>query len=54
MPELLRRWGYVMSNESRWNDGGTKELVAMQWETAPELVEEIEDDYNWSPVERSI
>ncbi|PMD41882.1 hypothetical protein L207DRAFT_511643 [Hyaloscypha variabilis F] len=52
VPESLRRWGYVMWNESRWTEMGAKELVVMQWETAPELVEEIEVDCNWSPVGR--
>ena len=52
VPELLRRWGYVMWDESRWSDVGAKELVAKQWETAPELVEEISNDRNWTPVRR--
>jgi len=51
VPESLRRCGYVMWNESWWTDMGAKELVVMQWEMAPELIEEIEDDYNWSPVD---
>jgi hypothetical protein len=41
-----------MWNESRWTEMGAKELVVMQWERAPELVEEIEDDCNWNPVGR--
>lgn len=52
VPELLRRWGYVIWNESRWNEMRAKQLVVMQWETAPELVEEIEDGCGWSPVGR--
>lgn len=51
MPESLKRWGYVIWDASRWTDMGMNELVAMQWETAPELVEQIEFDYSWSPVE---
>lgn len=52
VPVSLRRWGYVMWNESRWTDMGVKELIVMQWETAPGLIEEIKNDYNWSPLER--
>ncbi|KAK5992079.1 hypothetical protein PT974_05476 [Cladobotryum mycophilum] len=50
VPESLRRWGYVMWNESRWTEMGARELIKMQWETAPDLVREIEFDYDWSPV----
>ncbi|KAK7430734.1 hypothetical protein QQZ08_002778 [Neonectria magnoliae] len=50
VPESLRRWGYVMWNERQWNDSGAKELIATQWQTAPELVDEIENDYDWRPV----
>ncbi|RYO76292.1 hypothetical protein DL766_008929 [Monosporascus sp. MC13-8B] len=52
VPESLRRLGYVMWDERRWTDIGAKGLVASQWETALELVEEIEDGYNWGPVGR--
>lgn len=51
VPESLKRWGYVTWDASRWTDMGAKGLVAMQWETALKLVEQIEFDYNWSPVE---
>jgi hypothetical protein len=51
VPESLKRWGYVIWDASRWTDIGANELFAMQWETAPELVEQIEFDYSWSPVE---
>lgn len=50
VPESVRRWGYIMWNEGRWSFAGAKELLAMQWEVAPELVEKIEVDCNWSPV----
>jgi hypothetical protein len=51
VPESIKRWGYVMWDASRWTDMGAKELVAMQWESAPGLVEQIQFDYSWSPVE---
>jgi hypothetical protein len=51
VPESLRQWGYIMWDEWRWTDLGAKDLVAKQWETAPELVEGIKTDFNWSPVE---
>ena len=50
VPESLRLWGYVMWNEDRWVETGAKELIAMQWKTNPELVEEIETDCGWNPV----
>ncbi len=52
VPEPLRIWGFVTWNESRWTDIGAKDLNGMQLETVPELVEEIENDYSWSPVGR--
>ncbi|KAH8774578.1 hypothetical protein F5883DRAFT_627792 [Diaporthe sp. PMI_573] len=51
VPEPLRRWGYVMWDKHRWTAMGAEQLVARQWETAPELVEEIENDCGWSPIE---
>ncbi|TGJ80527.1 hypothetical protein E0Z10_g8232 [Xylaria hypoxylon] len=51
VPQSVRLWGYVMWDERRWIDMGADEnLVARQWETSPDLVEEIETDYNWRPV----
>ncbi|KAH6645873.1 hypothetical protein BKA67DRAFT_663752 [Truncatella angustata] len=52
VPQSVRRWGYVMWDERRWADMGAKDLVARQWESSPELVDEIENDYWWSPVAR--
>lgn len=49
VPEPLRRWGYVMWDERRW--AGLGALVTKQWESAPELVEEIERDFDWSPLD---
>lgn len=49
VPESLQRWGYVVWDEPRWL--GARDLVAKQWETAPELVEAIKTAFNWSPVE---
>lgn len=51
VPELLRRCGYVIWDEQRWIDTQARDFIFKQWETAPELVEEIEMDCNWSPVE---
>ncbi|WYZ42464.1 hypothetical protein EsH8_VI_000163 [Colletotrichum jinshuiense] len=51
VPELLRRCGYVIWDEQRWVDTQARDFIFKQWETAPELVEEIEMDCNWSPVE---
>lgn len=53
VPIQLRRWGYVMWNEPRWSETRAKDLVVMQWNTAPELVEDIEGIYGWSPLQRS-
>lgn len=50
VPESLRQWGYVIWDERRWIDMGAKELIARQWETVPELVKEMELDYDWSPI----
>ncbi|KAK9773305.1 hypothetical protein SCAR479_10034 [Seiridium cardinale] len=50
VPEPARQWGYVMWDERRWNDLGALELVARQWKTSCDLIEEIEMDYNWRPV----
>ncbi|RYC62360.1 hypothetical protein CHU98_g3835 [Xylaria longipes] len=51
VPQSVRRWGYVMWDKRRWIDMGVDgNLVVRQWETSPDLVEEIEDDYNWTPV----
>lgn len=49
VPRILRHCGYVMWDEHRWTELGAEGLVAMQWETAPELVEKIETFYNWRP-----
>ncbi|KAI1747724.1 hypothetical protein F4782DRAFT_520157 [Xylaria castorea] len=51
VPLPVRRWGYVMWDERRWADMGADEnLIARQWKTSPDLVEEIETDYDWRPV----
>ncbi|KAH7013877.1 hypothetical protein EDB80DRAFT_863790 [Ilyonectria destructans] len=52
VPEPLKLWGHVMWDECRWIDLGAKEIIVMQWETVPDLVQEIKDDRMWSPVER--
>ncbi|KAL6405172.1 hypothetical protein AUP68_12016 [Ilyonectria robusta] len=52
VPEPLKLWGHVMWDECRWVDMGAKELVAMQWDLVPDLVQEIKDDRMWSPVGR--
>ncbi|KAK4234038.1 hypothetical protein C8A03DRAFT_18985, partial [Achaetomium macrosporum] len=49
VPRTVREWGYVMWDERRWKELGADGLVSKQWETAPELVEEIETDYDWRP-----
>lgn len=52
VPESVRRWGYVFWDQSRWMHIGTdEELIARQWHTAPDLVEEIELDCGWSPIQ---
>ncbi|KAL2192587.1 hypothetical protein P885DRAFT_72864 [Corynascus similis CBS 632.67] len=50
VPEIVRKWGYVMWDERRWAELGARDLVAKQWETAPDLVQEIEIDYDWHPL----
>ncbi|KAL2144764.1 hypothetical protein VTI28DRAFT_8610 [Corynascus sepedonium] len=50
VPETVRKWGYVMWDERRWAELGARDLVAKQWETAPDLVQEIEIDYDWHPL----
>lgn len=49
VPRPVRRWSYVMGDERRWTGLGTREFVARQWATAPDLVGEIECDYCWRP-----
>ncbi|KAI3334162.1 hypothetical protein F4824DRAFT_468903 [Ustulina deusta] len=50
VPQSVRRWGYVMWDERRWiNMGAEENPVARQWKMSPDLVEEIEIDYNWRP-----
>ena len=49
VPRPVRQWGYVMWDERRWSELGARDLVSRQWETAPDLVEEIEEDYGWRP-----
>ncbi|KAH9897326.1 hypothetical protein F4778DRAFT_256600 [Xylariomycetidae sp. FL2044] len=51
VPELLRKWGYVMWDKQRWIDLGATDLIASQWKFSPGLVEVIEGDYGWSPLE---
>jgi len=51
VPESLRRWGYVMWDEKRWNLLGAKGLIANKWVAVPELREEIRQMhrfYGWS------
>ncbi len=48
VPETLRRWGYVMWDESRWIELGAKHLVQKQWETVVTIVQNSEDDWEWS------
>ncbi|KAJ2986361.1 hypothetical protein NUW58_g5066 [Xylaria curta] len=51
VPEAVKRWGYIMWDERRWADmGADGNLVARQWDTSPDLVKDIENDHDWSPV----
>ncbi|KAI1311715.1 hypothetical protein F5Y03DRAFT_286812 [Xylaria venustula] len=51
VPQLVRRWGYVMWDEDRWVDMGADEsFIVRQWEMSPNLVRYIKNDYNWRPV----
>ncbi|KAM5376430.1 hypothetical protein ACJZ2D_005484 [Fusarium nematophilum] len=50
VPRSLRRWGYVLWDEQRWIEMGAKELVRAEWQDYPDLVREIEMDYDWRPV----
>ncbi|ROV98074.1 hypothetical protein VMCG_07011 [Cytospora schulzeri] len=47
VPEPLKNWGWVFWDECRLVDIGVKELIASQWEAAPELLEEVKSDYPW-------
>ncbi|KAF2968709.1 hypothetical protein GQX73_g4903 [Xylaria multiplex] len=50
VPRSLRRWGYVMWDKRRWiNMGAGEDLIVGQWETSPQLVQDIEVQYNWRP-----
>ncbi|KAI1323077.1 hypothetical protein F5Y16DRAFT_384603 [Xylariaceae sp. FL0255] len=50
VPESVRRWGYVMWDERRWIEMGVDAaFVAEQWRTSPDLIEEIDMDYDWRP-----
>ncbi|KAK8115552.1 hypothetical protein PG984_012054 [Apiospora sp. TS-2023a] len=49
VPPSPQRWGYVMWDARRWEELGTLGLVAEQWEAVPDVVEWIENMYNWSP-----
>ncbi|KXX76542.1 hypothetical protein MMYC01_204890 [Madurella mycetomatis] len=49
VPSTVRQWGYVMWDARRWMELGAEGLVTKQWERVPELVQEIEDDYDWRP-----
>ncbi|KAI0184930.1 hypothetical protein EV127DRAFT_515670 [Xylaria flabelliformis] len=52
VPLSVRQWGYVMWDERRWIDlGADANFIASQWKASPALIEEIENDYDWSPVE---
>ena len=48
-PASIKDWGYVMWDERRWTELGSKDLVQEQWKTEPELADEIEERYNWRP-----
>ena len=48
VPEVVRRWGYVMWDESRWIGLGAKDLVSQQWEMMLTIVQNSEEDYEWS------
>ncbi len=45
VPLSVRRWGYVMWDERRWN--GLSGLVSKQWEAVSHLVFQIERDLRW-------
>lgn len=51
VPELLRRCAYVMWDKLRWVDSRAEDFLGEQWTVNPELVKEIENDYDWRPVE---
>ena len=47
VPRTVREWGYVMWDQSRWDQLG--DLVWRQWETVQDLVHQIERDFGWRP-----
>ncbi|KAK4032832.1 hypothetical protein C8A01DRAFT_50464 [Parachaetomium inaequale] len=49
IPEPLKQWGHVMWDAQRWAELGAEHLVSKQWETASNIIEEIEDHYGWRP-----
>ncbi|KAI0478250.1 hypothetical protein F4859DRAFT_521094 [Xylaria cf. heliscus] len=52
VPASVRILGYVMWDKGRWIDVGVDEhFITAQWKTVPDLVEMIEDDYHWMPIE---
>jgi hypothetical protein len=51
VPPTVQSWGYVMWDERRWTELGAQDLVYQQWETHPQLVEEIGTDYGWAPAD---
>ncbi len=51
-PASVRNWGYIMWDERRWIQPRLQDAVVKQWETEPDLADDIERDYHWSPLER--
>lgn len=49
VPSTVQKWGYVMWDESRWDDWGARALVLKQWTLEPERVKDIERYYGWKP-----
>ena len=47
VPDTVKEWGYVMWDRGRWD--GLGDLVWRQWETAEDLVHQIESDFGWRP-----
>ncbi len=48
-PASIKPRGYVVWDERRWTELGSKDLVQQQWKTEPELADDSEERYNWRP-----
>lgn len=47
VPGPLKAYGWVIWDERRLVDMRVGKLITNQWKTAPELVDEIQQDYPW-------